>query len=279
MSYQQDDQFIPSDRLSRLRDKEAILHTELANLRVRLTKLRELSLVRATSELNISRKRDRLSSVSWLLDKLDSTDSCPFCGNHSDTHKGEMEKLIETTRKVESQWKGIELVPPMLDGEEVAIKKLISEKEEILRQVRSERICIKEETEQMQATREERAMFIGKLSEFIKLKEYLGSNGVIANEMERLKEEEADLLELVDFEHITQKKETALFKFSMFAGHYGNMLDLETRDDLIQLDTNKLTIRVIDENGGSAWLREIGSGANWLGYHVATSLALHELFI
>lgn len=274
-----DNQFISFERLSNLRDKEAIIGTEISNLRVRLTQLRQLSLVKESSELNLLRKRDRLSSASWLLEKLDLKNICPFCGSPSDKHEGEMKKLIETTRKVESQWKGIESVSPMFDGEEVVIKKLISEKEESLKQVRLERICIEEETEQLQDTREERAMFIGKLSEFIRLQKSLGNDGEIMNEIEKLKEEEAELLELVDFKQFSQRKETALFKFSRFASHYGSILDLETKSDLIQLDTNKLTIKVIDDHGRSAWLREIGSGANWLGYHVATLLSLHELFI
>ncbi|WP_445662480.1 DUF3732 domain-containing protein [Cohnella herbarum] len=121
-------------------------------------------------------------------------------------------------------------------------------------------------------------MFVGRTAEFINLHESLTDEGGFAIEIAALKDEEAQLLKEVDFDTFAQRKETALFKFSRFAGHYGEILELETGDDLIQLDTNKLTIRVIDEKGGTAWLREIGSGANWLGYHVTTLLALHELF-
>jgi hypothetical protein len=274
-----DGHHINTERLSWLREREALLYSEITTLRVRLTQLRELSLARATSEINISRKRDRLSSTSWLVERLSTDHTCPLCGNDSDSPSNELKKLIESTQKVEAQWKAVELVPPMLDAEEVDLKKQISAKESELRQVRSEREYIQEETEEMQSTREQRAMFVGRTSEFINLHESLTDEGVFANEIAALKEEEAQLLKEVDFETFAQRKETALFKFSRFAGHYGNILELETGDDLIQLDTNKLTIRVIDAKGGSAWLREIGSGANWLGYHVTTLLALHELFI
>jgi hypothetical protein len=53
-------------------------------------------------------------------------------------------------------------------------------------------------------------------------------------------------------------------------------MQVEIGDDLIQLDTLRLTIRVIDKDGRIAWLKEMGSGANWLGYHIAILLALHE---
>ncbi|WDM22896.1 DUF3732 domain-containing protein [Paenibacillus polymyxa] len=277
-SWDEGSEYINTERLSQLREKENTLYAEITSLRIRLTQLKELSLARATSELNISRKRDRLSSVSWLEEKLNTEHQCPLCGNDNRSSTVEMRKLIETTRKVEAQWKGIELVPPMLDAEEVELKKLTSSRETELRHVKAEREYIQEETEQMQTTREQRAMFIGRLTEFINLHESLVDDGNLVNEISLLKDEEARLLEFVDFENFSQRKETALFKFSRFAGHYGSILDLETGEDLIQLDTNRLTIRVIDENGGTAWMREIGSGANWLGYHVATLLALHELF-
>lgn len=274
-----DGHHINTERLSWLRERETLLHSEVTTLRVRLTQLRELSMARATSEINIARKRDRLSSTSWLVERLSTAHTCPLCGNNSESPSNELKKLIESTQKVEAQWKAVELVPPMLDAEEVDLQKQISSKESELRQVRSEREYIQEETEEMQATREQRAMFVGRTAEFINLHESLTEEGVFASEIAALKDEEAELLKEVDFETFAQRKEAALFKFSRFAGHYGNILDLETGDDLIQLDTTRLTIRVIDEKGRMAWLREIGSGANWLGYHVATLLALHELFI
>lgn len=274
-----DDHHINTERLSWLREREALLYSAITTLRVRLTQLRELSLARATSEINISRKRDRVSSTSWLVERLSTNHICPLCGNNSESSSNELKKLIESTHKVEAQWKTVKLVPPMLDAEKLDLQKQISSKESELRQVRSEREYIQETTEEMQATREQRAMFIGRTSEFINFHESLIDEGIYAAEIAALKEEEAELLKEINFEAYAQRKETALFKFSRLAGHYSDILELETGDDLIQLDTNKLTIRVINDKGDTAWLREIGSGANWLGYHMTTLLALHEFFI
>ncbi len=66
---------------------------------------------------------------------------------------------------------------------------------------------------------------------------------------------------------------------SKFAQYYGRIVKLEDNEAVIKLDTRELTIRVISERGLSAWLYQIGSGANYLGYHVAMMLALHEFFI
>jgi hypothetical protein len=56
-------------------------------------------------------------------------------------------------------------------------------------------------------------------------------------------------------------------------------LDTERPQDPAVLNIDDLTVRVTGSSGRPDFLWEIGSGANWLSYHVATMLALHELFL
>ncbi len=54
-------------------------------------------------------------------------------------------------------------------------------------------------------------------------------------------------------------------------------LGLEHVEDGVRLDLANLTV-VTDTNTGPLPLVRIGSGANWVGYHLATHLALHKYF-
>ncbi len=56
-------------------------------------------------------------------------------------------------------------------------------------------------------------------------------------------------------------------------------LDTERPNDPVQLDIEDLSLRVSAPSGRGDYLWEIGSGANWLSYHVAVTLALHRLFL
>ena len=47
---------------------------------------------------------------------------------------------------------------------------------------------------------------------------------------------------------------------------------------LFRSDIHKLTV-VVDTETGPLPLRNIGSGENWVGYHVSTHLALHHFFL
>lgn len=266
-------------RLAVIKQKMSATQSEISSLKIRLTQLRELSMARHTSEENATRKRDRLSSVSWLSKRLSSNQECPICGGTNHAALEEVSRLTETTRQVEALWQGIQLVPPMLDAEEVEVRKALTKLEEELRQLDAERSQIEAHTTQERDTRERRAHFVGRLQEFLEMQQALSEDGELSKEIELLELEEQALLEAVDPALIAQRKEAALFRVSRFAQHYGSLMRLETGDDLIQLDTSRLTIRVIGEDGSVAWLREIGSGQNWLGYHVSTLLALHELFV
>lgn len=54
-------------------------------------------------------------------------------------------------------------------------------------------------------------------------------------------------------------------------------LDLEHKESPIRLDPRGLTV-VADTTRGPVRLADMGGGENWLGYHVATLLSMHEWF-
>ena len=59
---------------------------------------------------------------------------------------------------------------------------------------------------------------------------------------------------------------------------YARQLNVEGSDQPVRLDLADLTI-VVDEPTGPLPLANLGSGQNWVGYHVATHLALHRFFV
>ena len=58
---------------------------------------------------------------------------------------------------------------------------------------------------------------------------------------------------------------------------YADQLELEHSEGSVRLDLARLTV-VTDTERGPIPLERIGSAANWIGYHLATHLALHRYF-
>jgi hypothetical protein len=271
--------FSAASRLADLRQRESAAAQQIASLRMRQVQLRELSQARQTSEGVLVRERDRLAPASWLTLEISETHNCPFCGSENQAGSEEFARLKERAAAVERQWRGIATIPPMLDAEEIEIRRAQAQEEERLRQIRAEKSQLEGLTTTARKADEERAVFVGKLLEFLGVQRTLAGDAGLEKEISDLEAEERELRAQVDAEAIAQRKEDALLLISKYAQHYGRIVELENNDAIIKLDTRELSIRVLSERGESAWLHQTGSGANHLGYHVATMLALHEFFI
>ena len=73
---------------------------------------------------------------------------------------------------------------------------------------------------------------------------------------------------------ITSKMETFLNLIGRKMTEYSDHLDLEHSGSSLRLDLKKLTV-VADTDDGPIPLQRMGSGENWVGYHVLSHLALH----
>ncbi|WP_169983550.1 DUF3732 domain-containing protein [Microbispora sp. H10836] len=84
---------------------------------------------------------------------------------------------------------------------------------------------------------------------------------------------EAELNDDEDREQLTSR----LFLVGQDMTAYADRLELEHSKGSVRLDLARLTV-VTDTERGPIRLERIGSAANWIGYHLATHLALHRYF-
>ena len=71
----------------------------------------------------------------------------------------------------------------------------------------------------------------------------------------------------------------ALDTVSAKIADYARLLQLEHATENVRLNIRELTLQFSPLSGRTDFLWEVGSGQNWVGYHVAGLLALHEHFI
>lgn len=75
-------------------------------------------------------------------------------------------------------------------------------------------------------------------------------------------------------------QQTILKKISLLISHYVSLLDIDRPDDPVELDIANLTLKILSTGSNrSDYLWEVGSGANWMGYHLSVMFALHEHFL
>ena len=71
----------------------------------------------------------------------------------------------------------------------------------------------------------------------------------------------------------------AIHTVSAKIADYARLLQLEHATENVRLNIPELTLQFSPLSGRTDFLWEVGSGQNWVGYHIAGLLALHEHFI
>lgn len=94
------------------------------------------------------------------------------------------------------------------------------------------------------------------------------------NALDQVQSLEAELDPSEEREQLTSRLVTISRDMTTWAKH----LQLEHHGQNVRLDLNRLTV-VTDTEDGPAALSRIGSGENWIGYHLVTHLALHRYFV
>src|SRR5439155_19025894 len=117
------------------------------------------------------------------------------------------------------------------------------------------------------------AHFLGQLSQALMLYDEVSDDGDLATEVAELRRREAAVAAQVDEAEIQRLKEQALDRISAYIAQFMPQLDNDHQNDAARLVIDDLTLR-ISATEGSSYLWSIGSGSNWLSYHLATLLAL-----
>lgn len=270
------------ERLESVRAQERTVDRELAELRTRYRRVRELGgALREFSEASID-PAGRVQPVGWLRRNLKPTAPCPTCGSEQDLARERLGKLAEAAGELEARRQAARVGPVALEREDRDLALLVRAQEDLLRQLRVERVELEGARERDgggQALHEV-YRFVGRVEEALKNLRATEDQGELAGRLRKLRARIADLRRVLDPAAARRRLDAALAGFSRSVTHYAEFLDLERRSDAIALKLSELTLVFTSTaSGREDYLWEIGSGANWMGYHLAALLAFHELFL
>jgi hypothetical protein len=269
------------EELNRLNAEEEVLAQELSQLRKRLVEMEELRKNAESFSGALQTQRDRLYVSRWLQDKVSDDHSCPVCGNRLSTSNVRLQGLVSNLEELEKAAGRMDFVPPSFDRELERVRTSALQNTEKLQGVRIRRSAL--ESHSAQARQRQYSVlaasrFLGRLESDLRVLESVGESGALRSEVESLREAVEALERLVSEADMNRRLRSALDAVNLNAGRLIPLLDAERPNDPIQLMESELTVRVRGE-GRDDFLWEIGSGSNWLSYHVAVTLGLQEYFL
>ena len=125
----------------------------------------------------------------------------------------------------------------------------------------------------------QRGKVIGRISLFLERLQ-LNDNNQLDSKIKELEEQ----IDLLQSQISKSTKEELMAAKTLIINSYMNMdwkrsLDLEDEDAIISFDPKRLQIYSISNAERYVPLNQMGSGANWVGYHLLIHFALHKFFV
>lgn len=267
--------------LNQLNAEEENLAHELSRLRKRFSEMEELRSNALTYKDAIHIQTDRLQVSRWLHDHVSSEHECPVCGNDLDQVSTRLNILVSNLEDLERAAERVDAIPPSFDREMERVRAQVSQYTERLAGIRIRQSALETQSENVrkqQYSRLAASRFLGRLDSDLKTLESVGQDGELTQEVEELRQRVQALHRQVAEGDIQSRMRRALASVNLAAGRILPLLDAERPNDPISLSETELTVRVQGADRED-FLWEIGSGSNWLSYHVAVSLALQQYFL
>ncbi|MGG4774552.1 DUF3732 domain-containing protein [Paenalcaligenes sp. Me52] len=266
-------------RLAELRGMETALAVQLNQSRQRLHELGRLDESSDAYGTALRVQRDRLALSKWIRGLIQEESDVVFELNEAGRER--LGQLCGALDAIEVRLRSHPGITETLGKETLRQRETTQVVLEKLHAVRQEIRALEGKSNEATEVRErgERVeRFLGRLEESLRLYDAADLSSGLSREIAELQVEIERLKALVAEHEIARKLTNALDTLQKFAGLLVPKLDGEWPEAPVRLIISELTVKVI-RGTRDDYLWEIGSGANWLAYHVAITLALQAYFL
>lgn len=269
------------DRLQELRNEETDIAAKLNQHRHRMAELRRLAESADAYGYALRSQRDRLSLSDWFMNLISDEKSEETLVILGASGREKIEQLSHALAGVEIKLRTHPAMSDTVDKEAFRLRGEAEQLLEMLSSVRSEIGILEQSSDEARqvSDRLDRAeRFLGRLDQALILYEKADATAGLQSDINDLMSQIARLQRLVSEGEIGRRMASALAAIEADVARFVPHLDAEWPNAPVRLMVNDLTVRVT-RGTRDDYLWEIGSGANWLAYHVSLTLALQCFFL
>ncbi|MBR8273105.1 DUF3732 domain-containing protein [Burkholderia cenocepacia] len=267
---------------SALQNEESAITRELAVARHRLTQITAVRNTVTDYKGSLSDQANRLGISRWLRALPNDGTRCPICDGQMSSPHSELDQLCDALSVIEDETHTVSKAPPVLDRDLIDVTGKLQLLDEQLKAVRVRKRAIEERSKtirERELATARVARFMGRVEEALKLFSARTEANGLDDEIDRLRSRISDIRDALSEVEYARQLQTAINRVSNNLTKIAAQLDVERTDAPARLDIKELTVGVTDYAGREDFLWQLGSGANWLSYHVAAILALQAFFV
>lgn len=265
-----------------LRKEESDISLNLSMCKSRFTEMTHLMESVQDYRQSLTIQMERLHISGWLKSLSKEESICPFCKNVNEHPINQVEKFYNALQGLERDAGESNRIPASFEREYEMVKTemtILTEKLEAVQKRIKIQSGILNSSKSEKYTLENISRFIGQVQYAVETFESIGSDSQLISEIEVLRAKLKKLKALVDEKAIYVKITNSLRTIEKYTMKLIEYLDSEWPDAPIEIDYKNLTISILRSNGRKDYLWEIGSGSNWLCYHISVILAFQLFFI
>lgn len=241
------------------------------------------SFIKQTSDYSteVTQQKSRLESIKLFGETEAEQHSCPLCSQPVEAEIPSIAAINKSLVDISENLKTTIAERPKLA---YYVERLNSEQDNLRKQIEIRQNGIKAiYIEQEQAAKHKdlnlrRGKVIGRISLFLESFQAIEEDKALKIKINLLQSQIATLEELINSEEKDSRLNSILNQINTQMTSWSKNLDLEHQEAPIRFDIKKLTI-FADTPTKSIPLNQMGSGANWVAYHLLIHFALHKHFV
>ncbi|MEP7197971.1 MAG: DUF3732 domain-containing protein [Saprospiraceae bacterium] len=270
-----------NENLKKLLEEKSEFEKELSRKRDDVNAVN--TFIKQTSDYSteVTQQKARLESIKLFGETDAELHSCPLCSQHIETEIPSIAAINKSLADLSENLTTTIAERPKLGQ---YVERLSLEQDNLKKQIEIRQNGIKTiYLEQEQALKQKdlnlrRGKTIGKISLFLESFKAVEEDKTLKNKIDLLLIEIAALEKVVGSDEKEERLNSILNQINIQMTNWSKNLDLEHQDAPIRFDIKKLTI-FADTPTKSIPLNQMGSGANWVAYHLLIHFALHKHFV
>ena len=269
-------------QLTKILREEDRLARQMGAVRQRLSKLDQLSASVGEYGATLTGQKDRMLGVGWLEKKLQSSHQCPVCSAVHEDGNENLEELHKLAQELGVLANSVAQAPAKLDQELADLRKELRTLEQDISKTRKKRQFLESQSQEFSAQRQrvrQVYLFVGRVEQALENLSASKNVGDLKERVEHLFRRIQELRDELDPRAQRERERAAIDFVSSRIHDYARDLQLEHAAENVRLNIRELSLQFTSLSGRTDFLWEVGSGQNWVGYHVSCLLALHEHFM
>ena len=231
-----------------------------------------------TSEAQMQKLR--LESIGLFEVKKHKADTCPICNQrlkvpvpHANSINHALEQLSKNLEFTERERPKLRDYIGNMEKEREEIHQKLREKNEAIDSILKE----KNVALQLRDLNVRRGRVVGRISLWIESVNVTDDSSVLKENVLKAQELVANIEGKISLEEKEERLNSILNRIGIQMTEWSKKLKLEHSGNPVRFDLKETTI-VVDREDRPIPLRRMGSGENWVGYHLIMHLALHKQF-